>query len=113
MVAAPPAALLDKAATTKADCSKPQGHATHAAPALAARRGMRTTCQPSERGTTAVGTRPRRESHAGCRPRQSSQAPNTSAAALSSVHSGRSAGLNCDQAARAATLDAAKAPPAA
>ena len=107
IAAAPARAPPVIAATSSADCSRPQGQATHSAPVVAARQtGACTVALPPPAG----GTRPRLWSQAGWRPCHSSHRPSTKAMAWSRVHNGRMAGLNCDHVASVETLAAANAP---
>ena len=95
----PPQAVFASAATTRADCSSPQGKKTQARPDAAAGKGPETRCRLDTAPETAWGCRTvtmRRLDtsviHAGCRPVHVIQIPNTSAAACTSAHAGWSTG---------------------
>lgn len=99
---APAAALLVRAATSSADCSRPQGHAAHSTPAASAGQGRAVavrlmTAAPApavavEAGelkisvrvvgavdlADAVGTRPHRPIQTGCLPCHSKYRPSAS-----------------------------------
>ena len=114
MALAPEAAPLVRLATNRADCSRPQGQATHSAPAPAARTGPRIGVQPGVPATCAVcGWRTTAPIQFGCRPTTTIHRPKVKKSTCNSTHKGRKAGVHCDSAASALTLLATTAPAAA
>ena len=115
ITAAPGIAPEASAATSRADCSRPQGIAVQHAPTRPARAGagserkIRTGWLPARRASRGDGT----ESHPGARPVRSSQRPRTIAATCTMPQSGRSIGAAGAKLASVDTLVAASAPPAA
>ena len=115
IIPAPAAGELASAATSSADCSKPQGQATQARPRPALRAGPLMACQrsPSRCIKASARRRPRFAIQAGCRPCHSRNRPRPSAATCTRVHKGRKAATAWPSTARLPTLPAATAPAAA